>query len=447
MAQYTIPDWARSSGRPVDLRTSPYWGPQQSGDGMVTVGNGDGSGYYPPLNQFAAQYGSLVNPSMTAQPNPGGAMDWLGSTGQQLYEASDGSQNARWLQDANGNITAEPQIGSLNDRAFGTAAALAGGLISGNVAGLWGGGAGAAEGGLGTLGTIAPGSGQLGTAIGATGLEATAPMIAGGIPSAGGMAAGGLGAGALGGGAMGGGAGGFSTGMIGGAAPSTAGFSIPSFASAAGGGMDTAALWKSGIGLAGNLASNYMQGQAQQNAAGIQADAARQGQQTMRDIYAQVQQQLAPYTQAGTGALQGQQALIGLGGPTAQQQAIAALQQSPEFQALTKQGEDAILANASATGGLRGGNVQSALGQFRPQVLAQLINQQYSRLGGLTSLGQNSAAGVGDAARQTGTGAANLQQQAGAAQAGGALSQGRTNAGYVDAIFDALGLYRGLTGG
>ncbi|WP_449405980.1 hypothetical protein [Massilia phosphatilytica] len=37
---------------------------------------------------------------------------------------------------------------------------------------------------------------------------------------------------------------------------------------------------------------------------------------------------------------------------------------APRFQALQQQGNDAILANASATGGLRGGNVQGALGQF-----------------------------------------------------------------------------------
>jgi hypothetical protein len=55
-----------------------------------------------------------------------------------------------------------------------------------------------------------------------------------------------------------------------------------------------------------------------------------------------------------------------------------------------------------ATGGLRGGNVQAALGQFQPQLLAQLIDQQYSRLGGLTSIGQNAAAGVGNAGMSTG---------------------------------------------
>jgi len=121
---------------------------------------------------------------------------------------------------------------------------------------------------------------------------------------------------------------------------------------------------------------------------------------------------LAPYEQAGQQAFGQQQALIGLQGPAAQQQAIAALEASPQFQALQQQGENAILQNASATGGLRGGNVQAALAQFRPQVLNSLIEQQYGRLGGiagaglgvtgdLVSLGQASASGQGLAGLQS----------------------------------------------
>jgi hypothetical protein len=137
-----------------------------------------------------------------------------------------------------------------------------------------------------------------------------------------------------------------------------------------------------------------------------------------------MQKLLAPYTQAGQPALQGMQNLIGLGGAEAQQQAIAGIEQSPLFQALTRQGEEAILQRASATGGLRGGNVQAALAQFRPQMLQQALEQQYSRLGGLTSLGQQSAARVGAAGMQTGVNVGNLLQQQGAAQAGGALGRG-----------------------
>jgi hypothetical protein len=144
---------------------------------------------------------------------------------------------------------------------------------------------------------------------------------------------------------------------------------------------------------------------------------------------------LAPYTNAGNMALGGQLDLLGLNGEDAYQSAIDGVQGSPEFTAALKSGEDAILANASATGGLRGGNTQGALAQFRPALLAQTINSRFARLGGLTSLGQNAAAGVGNAGLATGRGVAELMQQGGAAQAGGFLAGGRADANMINSVF------------
>jgi len=147
-------------------------------------------------------------------------------------------------------------------------------------------------------------------------------------------------------------------------------------------------------------------------------------------------QGLVPYAEAGVQGLQGQLALSGLAGPEAQRAAIQQIEQGPEFQALTQAGEEAILQQASATGGLRGGNTQSALAQFRPQVLSSLINQQYGRLGGFTSLGQTTtqnvaqlgqaaAARQASAGQQTAANIGNLYNQMGAAQAGASLGQGQ----------------------
>ena len=140
---------------------------------------------------------------------------------------------------------------------------------------------------------------------------------------------------------------------------------------------------------------------------------------------------LEPYAAAGTPALQQQMAALGLRGPTEQEAYVQQQEQSPIFQALARQGEEAILQRASATGGLRGGNVQGALAQFRPALLNQFLEQQYQRLGGMTTLGQQSSAGVGaagtQAAGQIGQAYGNIGQaytQAGQAQAGGALAQG-----------------------
>ncbi len=202
-----------------------------------------------------------------------------------------------------------------------------------------------------------------------------------------------------------------------------------------------------GVTMVGGLYSANKQAKAAKSAANTQAAAAEAGIAEQRRQFDAIQALLQPFVQAGTGALGAQQNLIGLGGATAQQEAIQALQSSPEFQALTQQGENAILANASATGGLRGGNTQAALAQFRPQVLSSLINQQYSRLGGLVSVGQNAAAGVGNAGLATGNNVSNLLQQQGAAVAGGQLARGQAAGAQASAITGALGTYAGLGGG
>lgn len=198
--------------------------------------------------------------------------------------------------------------------------------------------------------------------------------------------------------------------------------------------------------VVGGLASNYGQRSAANTAAGAQTQAAQLGIDENRRQFDSIQALLAPYVKAGGSSLTGQQDLIGLNGAGAQTSAIDALQNSPMFGALAKQGEDGILQNASATGGLRGGNVQGALAQFRPSLLSALIDQQYSRLGGITSLGQNAAVRVGNAGMQTGNAVTALLQQQGDALSGAALAGGRANAGMANAFGNSVGMYYGLRG-
>lgn len=127
------------------------------------------------------------------------------------------------------------------------------------------------------------------------------------------------------------------------------------------------------------------------------------------------------------------------GGAQAQQQAIAGIESSPLFQSLLRQGEQGILQNASATGGLRGGNVQGALAQFRPAMLNQQIQQQLANFAGLASLGQNAAAGTGNAGIQTGANVANLLNDTGQAQAYSALAGSNALANSVSGLGAQLG--------
>ena len=145
-------------------------------------------------------------------------------------------------------------------------------------------------------------------------------------------------------------------------------------------------------------------------------------------------------------------------GPEAQQAAIAAIEGGAGFQAQVRQGEEALLQRASATGGLRGGNIQAALAQFRPQMLQQEIATQYGRLGGLTSLGQTttqnlaqigqaSAAGTATAGLRTGADIAGLMGQQGAARAGAELAQGQAFANVLNLPAQFLGAQYGATAG
>jgi len=163
---------------------------------------------------------------------------------------------------------------------------------------------------------------------------------------------------------------------------------------------------------------------------------------------------LQPYAQAGAPALEQQQALLGLRGPEAQRAAIAGIEGGAGYQAQVQAGEEALLQRASATGGLRGGNIQAALGQFRPQMLQQEIERQYGRLGGLADIGrvtqqnlaqigQSSAAGTGSAGLQTGTNVANLLSQQGAALAGGELGEAKAYGQLFNLPAQFLGMQMG----
>ena len=200
------------------------------------------------------------------------------------------------------------------------------------------------------------------------------------------------------------------------------------------------------IGGAGSLITGSMQADAAGDAAAAQSESAQAGIAEQRRQFDALQALLRPYTEAGVGALGQQGALLGLGGAEAQQRAIAGLENSPAFRSMLQQGENAMLQNASATGGLRGGNLQGALAQFRPQLLAQQIQQQFQNLGGLTSIGQNAAAGVGNAGMNTGANIATLMGQQGAAQAGGALGRAQGIGGALGGIGQGLGAYYGATG-
>jgi hypothetical protein len=192
------------------------------------------------------------------------------------------------------------------------------------------------------------------------------------------------------------------------------------------------------VGGVAAYAGSQKQASAARNAADVQARMGREAIAASGDQFAQMKAMVQPYAEAGYDSLAAQLDLIGQNGPEAQQAAINNIQNDPNAQALAQQGERGILANASATGGLRGGDIQAALAQFRPQLLQSLINDRYSKLQGITQLGQAAAAQQASASLTQGAQTASLLTGIGNAQAAGLIGAGAANAAGYNAIGGAF---------
>ena len=176
--------------------------------------------------------------------------------------------------------------------------------------------------------------------------------------------------------------------------------------------------------IIGGITGAKQAGEAAERAGQTQAAAAEKGIEEQRRQFDALIELMSPYVTAGTGAITQQQPFLGMQGPEAEREAIERIRGGETFKALSQQGEEALLQRASATGGLRGGDIQGALAQFRPQLLSSLIEQQYGRLSGLSSMGQASAAGQAASGMQSASNIGNLLANQGSALAGGIIGQG-----------------------
>lgn len=210
--------------------------------------------------------------------------------------------------------------------------------------------------------------------------------------------------------------------------------------------MAWVAVGATAIGIGASVLSSDKQSEATKGASQAQLQASEAGIAEERRQFDEIRELLSPYIESGNTALTEQLNLMGLGGPEAEAAAISRLEESPTFQSLVAQGEEGILQSASATGGLRGGNVQRALAEYRPQVLSGLINQRYDQLGGIARQGQASAAG--QATLAGGSNIPNLLVNQGVNQANllqaGAQNQATALGGISSAIGTGFGIYRGL---
>ncbi len=142
---------------------------------------------------------------------------------------------------------------------------------------------------------------------------------------------------------------------------------------------------------------------------------------------AQDRADLTPYRESGVASLGQRDDLLGLHGNEAQQTGIDQVMASPWYQALYRNGLEANLQNASATGGIRGGNEVRSLADFGSDTLATSIDRLLKQLNGAAGMGLG-ATGTGIQAGQNTTNQiANNYGAQGQVTAGGILTRSGIN--------------------
>lgn len=141
------------------------------------------------------------------------------------------------------------------------------------------------------------------------------------------------------------------------------------------------------VGGATSLIAGNQQANAAEQSARLQAAAAQQA-----------RADLQPFRETGVNALNDLSTLLGLGGtPEAQANALNALTASPGFQFRLGQGINALDQSAVARGGLLSGNQLKAVNEFGQGLASQEFGNRFNQLFSLAGLGENAAAGQGNA--------------------------------------------------
>lgn len=180
--------------------------------------------------------------------------------------------------------------------------------------------------------------------------------------------------------------------------------------------------------LIGGIIGGGKQKKASKKAAQLQYDATVKGIEESARQYDTTRADFAPYQEAGRTGLERMSALLGLGGAEEQEAEISALRETPLYRALFGGGEEAILANASATGELRGGDTKHSLFRLGEDTLARLIERQLGGYGGLAGMGMGATGSVAGFGAEAVRDQNDLRGFGAAAKAGDVLTRAGINA-------------------
>lgn len=188
-----------------------------------------------------------------------------------------------------------------------------------------------------------------------------------------------------------------------------------------------------GAGVLGAGASIYgasKAANAQEKAAAQAAQAQERALQFQRENYEKASGNLNPFITTGQGANNLLSSFYGLNGsdPALGENALAAFRKSPDYQFALKEGVGALDNSAAAKGSLLSGNQLRAVTEYGSGLATQNLTNYLSRLGGLSTQGQQAStslgaigAGVGNSIGATSNNLGNAYMAGGTAEASGIL--------------------------
>lgn len=148
--------------------------------------------------------------------------------------------------------------------------------------------------------------------------------------------------------------------------------------------------------LIGGIVGGNKQAKATPRAAQLQYDAQMAGINETRRQFDLTRGDFASEQALGEDGIKRFRALLGLDGADTQQAEIEGLWASPLYQNLMQNSTDAILANASATGGLRGGNTKDFLARQASDTLSSVIREQLGNYASTIGIGMGSDQAIGN---------------------------------------------------
>ena len=176
------------------------------------------------------------------------------------------------------------------------------------------------------------------------------------------------------------------------------------------------------------------------DAANIQAEGAQTAEQGINRRFDITQENLRPFQEAGVAALGQQQALLGIGGQEAQNEAFAAFNESPGQKFMRDRARKQRMRSAGSLGGIGGGNIRAALSELDTGFAQQDFNNQFGRLGQIAGQGQNAVTNVSQFGATAANQAGNAAIAQSEARASGILGRQQAESQFNSNVFGLGGM-------